>query len=290
MKHYRGLIVALAIALSVGIAFVALRPREPVYQGKRLGVWVANLSPGNSQEAWLQGGEALRQMGTNALPFLVRMLESSDSRLKLRLMSWLQQQSLVKLHFKPASFRRYCARRALEVLGSSVKPAVPQLVQIAKAREKDVTVRIHALDVLRQLGSDAKETVPALIEILKAADEDIAVKSSACFALGAIGPEGKQAVPALISALGQKGMGSGWANESASLQNGQLLQESASFHMRLFVPAARALGKIGPGAQAAVPALLQALKDEDNDVREEARKALQRIDPATEVPAERTSP
>jgi hypothetical protein len=51
--------------------------------------------------------------------------------------------------------------------------------------------------------------------------------------------------------------------------------------------AAGALGKIGPGAEKAVPALIQALKDEDRWVREAAAGALGKIGPGAEkaVPA-----
>ena len=47
-----------------------------------------------------------------------------------------------------------------------------------------------------------------------------------------------------------------------------------------------ALGKIGPTAQAAVPALKQALKDKDKRVRQKATRALKQIAPS-EVPGHR---
>ncbi len=51
--------------------------------------------------------------------------------------------------------------------------------------------------------------------------------------------------------------------------------------------AAFALGKIGPAAKEAVPALIAALKDEDKDVRVYAASALGHIGPAAKeaVPA-----
>jgi HEAT repeat protein len=44
-------------------------------------------------------------------------------------------------------------------------------------------------------------------------------------------------------------------------------------------PASTALGKIGPEARAAVPALTRALQDRDEDVRREAASALGRLGP-----------
>jgi HEAT repeat protein len=43
--------------------------------------------------------------------------------------------------------------------------------------------------------------------------------------------------------------------------------------------AAWALGEIGAAAKPAVPALIEALKDEDRDVQFRAAEALKRIDP-----------
>jgi hypothetical protein len=53
------------------------------------------------------------------------------------------------------------------------------------------------------------------------------------------------------------------------------------------IAAAFALGKIGPAAKDAVPALIEALKDKDRDVRSTAAQALSGIGPAAKaaVPA-----
>jgi HEAT repeat protein len=48
---------------------------------------------------------------------------------------------------------------------------------------------------------------------------------------------------------------------------------------RVAAAAARSLGQIGPAAKAAVSALIDALKDEDKDVRTAAAEALKKIDP-----------
>ena len=215
-------------------------------------------------------------MGTNTLPHLVRMLEATDSPFRLRFLSWIQCQRLVKVNFRPARFRRACARSALESLGAAAKPAVPLLVQLAAARDKDVRVRHNALMVLVRLGREAKEAVPGLIEILRAKVEDMEIKTKVCWALAAIGPEAQAAVPALIAALPEKGQGQ---METEAQIGGQLEPEVTTAAISLFDPAAHALGRIGPGAKDAIPALLRALDHEDREVCEAAQAALKKIDP-----------
>ena len=215
-------------------------------------------------------------MGTNTLPHLVRMLEATDSPFRLRFLSWIQCQRLVKVNFRPARFRRACARSALESLGAAAKPAVPLLVQLAAARDKDVRVRHNALMVLVRLGREAKEAVPVLIEILRAKAEDIEIKTKVCWALAAIGPEAQAAVPALIAALPETGQGQ---IETEAQISGQLEPEVTIAAISLFDPAAHALGRIGTGAREAIPALRQALDNDDRDIRDAALAALKRIDP-----------
>src|SRR5215469_11736120 len=67
------------LALLGGLAWEVLRtkdPPEPVYQGKRLGEWLAGYN-GPSPET----DEVVRRLGTNAIPTLLRMLRAKDSQL-----------------------------------------------------------------------------------------------------------------------------------------------------------------------------------------------------------------
>ncbi|MBI4663872.1 MAG: HEAT repeat domain-containing protein [Verrucomicrobia bacterium] len=279
------LTVCLLATLVAGTGFFVWRSREPDYQDKRLSAWLENFSPGNSHASWLEGREALLQMGTGALPFLLENLGSTDSRLRLFLMSWAQRQRVVKVRFRPAYYRRFCARRAFEALGLAAKPAVTQLAQMAERRTEDVRIRSHALAILRGLGPEANESVPFLIKILEAEGDDMEIKSRACEVLGAIGPAADGAIQTLVNALDDKGNGSLDADEFSPLQNGQPLLLLGSRQMRLFAAAARALGKIGPAAKAVVPALLEGLSEDDPETRQAAEQAVKRIDPKTSVDA-----
>ena len=76
----------------------------------------------------------------------------------------------------------------------------------------------------------------------------------------------------LRAAMSAKGLGT----RAAIIEN--LLKEKDE---RMRYLAAFALGKIGPAAKEAVPALIAALKDKVSNVRSFAARALSKIGPAT---------
>jgi HEAT repeat protein len=112
---------------------------------------------------------------------------------------------------------------------------------------------------LGNFGPDAAPAAPVLSAIV--ADPLFAWdKSDAIVTLGKIGPAAKDAVPQLI----------------------KILDEKDSDLPRL---AAVALGRIGPAAKAAAARLLKlSISDPDEDIREAARTALQRIAPEAAPP------
>ena len=85
-----GLFVVLGL-VAVAIGFFALRPREPVYQGKRLSEWLADFNRAGRGQIDQAAERAIRQIGTNALPFLLTDLSTLDSPYKLALMQWYNQ-------------------------------------------------------------------------------------------------------------------------------------------------------------------------------------------------------
>ncbi|MBI3850319.1 MAG: hypothetical protein HY298_08530 [Verrucomicrobia bacterium] len=64
-----------------------LRQREPKYQGKTLTAWLKVGGHGEGLED-KPAIEAVRKMGTNAIPFLLDMVRAKDSRFKLKLTDW----------------------------------------------------------------------------------------------------------------------------------------------------------------------------------------------------------
>jgi len=137
------------------------------------------------------------------------------------------------------------AVQALGWIGPQTNEVVPAL--IGSLEDPDADIRYKAALMLGGFGSTAKEAVPALIDALD--DPDELVRRFVPQALGEIGSDAKDAIPALIL---------GFRDEEVST----------------YAPSA--LGKIG---KVAVPALIEALKDEDQIVRHKSASALGYIGP-----------
>ena len=132
--------------------------------------------------------------------------------------------------------------------------AVPALIDAT--RHPEPTVRRIVTSTLGRLGPAARAALPALTELLSDPVPDVRCKAPGAL-VSIAGPE-TGVVLALIKAL--EGQDSAVRGESA-----------------------RALGRLGPAAQAAIPPLLEALRDPA--VRWRAMKALSKIDPTRRTPA-----
>ena len=125
MNKRRVLILSIALtAVACAIVFSTMERREPVYQGRRLSQWLDDFDgSGSPKEAVAK--DAIRQMGTQALPALVGLLGRTDVPFKRTLASWLGRQSLVQIRFTWAEARRAQAARGIAVIGPAAVPAPP---------------------------------------------------------------------------------------------------------------------------------------------------------------------
>ena len=132
-------------------------------------------------------------------------------------------------------------------------------------RSKDPDQRRTAAIELGKMGAAAKGATDALARSLK--DEDPFVRRFAAQALGEIGPAARQAVPALAAALRDrhKGVVSAAAAALGKMGPGGVkaltdLAKDASKPAEARRLAVESLGKIGPDAKDAVPALVEMLQ------------------------------
>jgi HEAT repeat protein len=163
---------------------------------------------------------------------------------------------------------------------------------IAALRHNETWVRRNGAEELGRLGAAARPAIPALIAA--AVDVEEPVRKSAAGALEKIDPEwpatpgAAEAVPALVKALGSR-FTEVW--QLASFLLGRIGKPAVPTLIDALadrwqdtrqVVVARSLGRIGPAAAEAVPALAHELTGEHAHVRQAAAEALGQIGPAAE--------
>jgi hypothetical protein len=158
--------VLAAVAFAIVVATCTFGRREPVYQGKTLSQWMSEASVGVwPRPSPVAADEAIRQIGTNAFPFIASRLRSHDSAVKTRLLALYYKQSLIRIHISTQSERHSCALAACWALGPEAKPLIPEVAKALK--DVDPYFRPAFENWLQTLRDDADAAVPALITILE---------------------------------------------------------------------------------------------------------------------------
>ena len=153
---------------------------------------------------------------------------------------------------------------------------------VAAMSAPDEAERRHAAEGLGRLGTRAAAAIPALLECLK--DRDDLVRGQCAEALGNIGHDGSEVVAALRGLLKDRSefvrrMAAGALGDLGATSGGTVgdLSDALTDEEEFVRRAAAALGKIGPPALEAAPALQAALADSDVFVRHWATVALNKI-------------
>ena len=190
------LLTALVVAGLFGVvALIYLtRPHEPVYNGQPVSYWVRGLGSKHVTHN-AASNKAFHHIGTNALPVLIKMLRTKDSKVKLWLMDLYYKQSLVRHHFTVAEADRTSAFLGFSELGPLAKPAVPALIDLLADEE-------ISEDAARALAAIGSEAVEPLISALTNRNQKI--RLGAIAALGGVGSNAPQAMPALSRCLGDE--------------------------------------------------------------------------------------
>ena len=272
MKKWRKtLLLTLLAVFSVVILCLALRPREPAYQGKGLSVWLRELDtwPGKSSEP---ATKALREIGTNALPYLIPALQAEDSALKVKLAKLLGRQNLIRLGLRFADENSDTAYKALLILGSTASNAIPEIARMLNQQNMTGSAGM----ALFAIGGIS---IPTLVEACHHTNPS--VRTEAAFILCKLTPTGRRGysttyypsgstnpVSRFVMTIGDDDM----AALAANLNDSRAAVRRAS---------AEALLRHSGIAKPALPGLLKALEDPDLDVRKAAAEALKTIDPET---------
>ena len=237
-------VTVLVIAVVATLFVFALWPHEPSYQGHSLSWWLEQRGMGLKNDP---GTLAIRQIGTNALPTLLRLIRTRDSPFKQFVMTWSAKQSMIKFHFIPEQEQRFHASMGYLALGTMARSHIPVLSEIL-TNDSVPEVRAQAASALGHIGRhDANLAAPALIKATK--DKDDRVRNNSLWALNWIQPDPQLTIPVLIAGL----------DDSCSTA-----RENAANGLRQY----------GSQATSAVPALVRTLT-----INRSAGHALKGIDP-----------
>ena len=128
-----GLLVA---AFICRIVWIMALPSEPAYGGKSLSAWLDELSGLGSLHSRTQGTaqiQAVRAIGTNAIPWLIEDYRHRARVWKWRLNQLLKKQKLVNYRLRDANDRPYRATVGFRALGEMAEPAIPELLALVEA-------------------------------------------------------------------------------------------------------------------------------------------------------------
>jgi HEAT repeat protein len=171
-------IVAVLVAGAV-VILIYQNLREPRYQGISLSGWLTEYldarfrdrpfpDPGAAEQS---AARAVKEIGTNAIPTLLKWLRARKSPVRERLNSLLEKQRMVRFHFRTDSELIWFANWGFAILGDDAMPAVPALVQLMQSQ--DPHQRIAALSCAASIPGDRAILSPLLQQWLHDPDQNI---------------------------------------------------------------------------------------------------------------------
>jgi hypothetical protein len=162
-SRFRGtsrVLTILAVVLVLGIAVLSL-PKRHAYRGHTVRYWSKVLWASTRAEE-IAAAEAIRGLGTNAVPELAQMLLTKHSRLRAEVMELFSHQSLFPWPFLDGEVdQQRIALKAAYVLGDSARPLVPTLHQVLRDwTNYSADIVFGAIDIAERF---APETTPHLV-------------------------------------------------------------------------------------------------------------------------------
>lgn len=185
--------VLILIAIVASVLMFAFRSSAPKYRDEPLSYWVVelrNTNPGRQQEA----RKALREIGVQGLPFLLRMARKESSVLKRCYReAWFRLPDLAQRHFPQPESKHAALSFLSHALHQLGRPSGPALMEALE--DKNAEVRFVA-GASFPYGHDSPMGVLWEIKLLQTVEYDL--KQSAAGILGTLGSKARPAIPALL--------------------------------------------------------------------------------------------
>jgi HEAT repeat protein len=255
--------------------------------------------------------DALVQVGPKAAPALIELVQTRDAR---RLAAWIESMIQVSQRCTPPKHdivimeprevwknlswtahdiieerarleaAQEAALRVLGELGPAASMAVPAVTQALADRNSGI--QLAAIQTLGNMGPEARSAISDLVQMLIHSNRSF--REAAAEALEQIDqnwvsdPAVRSVMAVPVRQLSSAGRPGEIAVQTFTMIGAAavpvLIDELSSGNRIARENAARALGRIGTGAQASIPALTGALQDNHPWVREQAASALTKIE------------
>lgn len=269
MGTKRRWIFAVIFFIGVGLVIWCLIPApEPRYQGQPLSAWLLGYSwssggpsiatasaPKYNLSAHRQPGadwngcdDAIRAIGTNAIPTLLRMLCANDTKTKMAFIHLVQKQRIIGFVYTPAESLNFAGAMGFRKLGAPGASAIPALIKIYHRNISSWSRSATAMALYDLAPFD----IPRISQGMRSGDPQ--VRRMLVTALARVHDQPGALVPVLTRCL---------HDSDADVR----------------ISAAGALAYFGADARAAIPDLQQLRQDQNSEVSFAARYALDRVTP-----------
>jgi hypothetical protein len=289
-KRYIALFVLACAGIVIATMQLTHKDDGPVFRGHPLRYWLL----ADQKHPGAEGThDAVKNAGTNALPYLLRWIRYEAPPWKARVLQFLGS-ALLRTTVSHRELLANGARDAFSSLGTNAVSAVPELTALARNADAPQAA-LRAMVALRGIGTNG---LTPLISVASDCPYPLRPMALACLALTLTDSGGADVVgPAMVQCLGDMpdpgvlGLAIRWLgdthyspNTSVKALTNCLARPGQSHSVR--AGALSALAKYGADATAALPAITNALTDPDGLVRESASNAIQKITspPPTQAP------
>lgn len=178
-RNKRWQIVAIVAGVLVmgglGIYFTA--PREPSYQGQKLSWWIGEYEQKQKDGgAWdsdpfaQESENALRAIGIDAIPTLLRWMEKSDSPVRNKINLLLDRQRLISFRFERPYRKWHLAYEGFSFVGGKALFTVPALTRIVESTS-NYYQREDAFASILDIAREKKLMLPVIVQGLQRKDD-----------------------------------------------------------------------------------------------------------------------
>jgi hypothetical protein len=232
----------------------------------------------------MAAAEAIREIGTNAVPHLLRRIYSEDPPWKTKLVAFWRKQKRVKLPFKTAVEKQEHALPALRQLGPAV---LWTWIEILTNQSATVEVQQYAAASLAEMRRDA---VPALATLLDFQNHtNPAIRASVGAAIRYCDTEGFLSSLYTVRhapdpvARASSAWSLGFIRKNPDMSVPALARLASDPSPQVKASALEALAKFGDDALDTTNLIFRALTDPERRVREAATNALNRLMPSADA-------